>query len=156
MTLLPWPWSLTYFWKTLTLAITHLPQEVELSYFIMVFLMARPFKWYHIVISFRPWPWSLTYFWTTLTLAITHIPQEVGLSYLACVFLMTTSFSRYHIFIPPSLKGPLGTSSNAIIPPHLQSAIFFGWWYGNQTWNDAHLWVAHITDITCPWDGVVS
>ena len=33
--------------KTLTLAITFLPLKIELSYFICVFLMTRPFTWYH-------------------------------------------------------------------------------------------------------------
>ena len=54
LTLWPWPWSLTYFWKTLTLAITFLPVEVGLSYCTCVFLVTRPFPWYH---SF--WPHDL-------------------------------------------------------------------------------------------------
>ena len=50
----PWPWSLIYFWKTLTLAITFLPEEIGLSwnsYCTCVFLVTRPFIWYH---SFWP------------------------------------------------------------------------------------------------------
>ena len=46
-----WPWSLTYFWKTLTLARTFKPEVIELSYCICVFLVTRHFKWYH---SFLP------------------------------------------------------------------------------------------------------
>ena len=45
----PWPWSLTYFSKTLTLAITFLPEVIGLSYFTCawcVFLVIRPFTWY--------------------------------------------------------------------------------------------------------------
>ena len=45
LTLWPWPWLLTYFWKNLTLAITFEPKEVGLSYFTFVFLVARPFCW---------------------------------------------------------------------------------------------------------------
>ena len=41
----PWPWLLTYFWKNLTLAITFEPEEIGLSYFTCLFLMARPFCW---------------------------------------------------------------------------------------------------------------
>ena len=45
--LTPWPrpWLLTYFWKNLTLAITFEPEEIGLSYFTCLFLMARPFCW---------------------------------------------------------------------------------------------------------------
>ena len=43
----PWPWSLTYFWKTLTLAITFKPEEMGLSYCTCVFLVTRPFTCYH-------------------------------------------------------------------------------------------------------------
>ena len=51
---LPWPWSLTYFWKTLTLAITFKPEDVRLSYCKCVFLVTRPFTWYH-----NYWPCDL-------------------------------------------------------------------------------------------------
>ena len=47
MTLWPWPWHLTYFWKNLTLAITFKPEEIGLSYCTCVFLVKRPFTWYH-------------------------------------------------------------------------------------------------------------
>ena len=43
----PWPWPLAYFWKTLTLAITFLSFEIKISYLACVFLMTRPFQWYH-------------------------------------------------------------------------------------------------------------
>ena len=45
MTLWPWPWHLTYFYKTLTLAIVSSPEEVGLSYNIHVctFLVTRHF-----------------------------------------------------------------------------------------------------------------
>ena len=33
--------------KTLTLATTSKPEAIDLSYFIRVFLMTRPFTWYH-------------------------------------------------------------------------------------------------------------
>ena len=41
----PWPWSLTYFSKTLTLAITFERQVMGLSYYTCVFLMTSPFYW---------------------------------------------------------------------------------------------------------------
>ena len=47
LTLWPCPWSLTYFWKTVTLAITFLPEVMRLSYCTCVFLVTRPFTWYH-------------------------------------------------------------------------------------------------------------
>ena len=56
-TLWPWPWSLTYFCKTLTLLITFEQWVLELWYFTWVFLVIRPFCWY---LTF--WPWHLTYF----------------------------------------------------------------------------------------------
>ena len=43
LTLLPWPWLLTYFWKILTLAITFEPKEIGYSYYTYLFLMAIPF-----------------------------------------------------------------------------------------------------------------
>ena len=43
----PWPWSLTYFQKTSTLAIDYLPGEVGLSYFTCAFFVARPSMRYH-------------------------------------------------------------------------------------------------------------
>ena len=43
LTLWPWPWLLTYFWINLTLAKTFEPEEIGLSYFTCVFLVARPF-----------------------------------------------------------------------------------------------------------------
>ena len=47
LTYWPWPWSLTYFSKTLTLAITFKPDVIGHSYFTCVFLVTRPFTWYH-------------------------------------------------------------------------------------------------------------
>ena len=52
--LTPWPWSLTYFWKTLTLAITFLPEVRGLSFCICIFLVIRPFTWYR-----KFWPCDL-------------------------------------------------------------------------------------------------
>ena len=76
-----WPWLLTYFWKTLTLAITFEPKKIRLSYFTCVFLVARPFCWN---LTFLPCDLDL-FFWPTfeknLTLGITFEPKEIGLSY---------------------------------------------------------------------------
>ena len=43
----PWPWSMTYFWKTLALVITFLPEVIGFSYCTCVFPVTRPFTWYH-------------------------------------------------------------------------------------------------------------
>ena len=57
LTLWPWPWLLTYFWKNLTFAITFEPKKVRLSYYryVHVFLVARPFCAYQ-----KFWPCDLT------------------------------------------------------------------------------------------------
>ena len=61
LTLWPWPWLLTYFWKNLTLAITFEPREIRLSYYRYVFLVARPFCPYQ-----KFWPCDLDLdFWPT-------------------------------------------------------------------------------------------
>ena len=61
LTLGPWPWLLTYFWKNLTLAITFEPREIRLSYYRYVFLVARPFCPYQ-----KFWPYDLDLdFWPT-------------------------------------------------------------------------------------------
>ena len=57
----PWPWSLTYFWKTLTLVITFLPELIELSYCTCVLFKIRPFIWCRNV-----WPRDIDLeVWTT-------------------------------------------------------------------------------------------
>ena len=58
LTLGPWPWLLTYFWKKLTLAITLKPKEIELSYYRCIFLVARPFCLYQ---KFDPVTLTLTF-----------------------------------------------------------------------------------------------
>ena len=49
-----WPWSLTYFWKTFTLVISLIPEEIELSYFACAFLVTRTCTWCH-----NFWPYDL-------------------------------------------------------------------------------------------------
>ena len=60
LTLWPWPLSLTYFLKTLTLQITFEQWVLELWYFTWVFLVIRPFCWYHYFLpcdlDLRVWP----------------------------------------------------------------------------------------------------
>ena len=85
--------------KTLTSAITFLPEVIWFSYYTCVFLMTRPFTWYHNCTSW-PWPWSLAKFWKTLTLLITFLPEVTWISYNTCVFIMTRSFTWYHTFWP--------------------------------------------------------
>ena len=59
-TLWPWPWSLTYFFKTLTVLITFELWVLELWYFTWVFLVIRPIRWYHNFwpcdLDLRVWP----------------------------------------------------------------------------------------------------
>ena len=43
LTLWPWLWLLTYFWKILILAFTFVPKEIGLSYYSWVFIVARTF-----------------------------------------------------------------------------------------------------------------
>ena len=78
LTLWPWPWLLTFFWKNLTLTINFEPKEIELSYFTCVFLVPRPSCWNQIFFTSWPWPWRLTYFWKNLTLTITYEPEVIG------------------------------------------------------------------------------
>ena len=97
--------------KTLTLAITFLPEVIGLSYCTCVFLVTRPFTWYHNflasgtnvrganVIALVSASASALAAWTkTLTLVITFKPEEIGLSYCTCVFLVTRPFTWYHKF----------------------------------------------------------
>ena len=58
-TLWPWPWSLTHFWKTLTVAIIFIQEE-------RFHMCISCDKTFHIVPW--PWPWSLTYFWKNFNL----------------------------------------------------------------------------------------
>ena len=66
----PWPWGLTHFRKTLTLAITFIQEEIGLLYFTCTFLVTRLFDMVpQLFLSLWPWTWSLIYFWKTLILA---------------------------------------------------------------------------------------
>ena len=98
------PWSLTYFWKTLTLAITLKPEVIGLSYCTCVFLVTRPFTLYYNVqcIMFLPWPWILTYFWKTITLAITF-KQRYGF-YITHVYFLWQDLSHGKIIFYLDLK----------------------------------------------------
>ena len=101
-TLWPSPWSIAYFWKTLTLAITFIPDIIGLSYCTCAFLVTRPFTWYHTFLSrdleVRP---SLEK--KTLTLAITFFQEVIGLSYHTCVVLVTWPRIWCHKFLPDEL-----------------------------------------------------
>ena len=68
MTWWPWPWSLTYFSKTVTLVITcERWWETGLSYSTCVFLVTRPFTPYH---NFWPNNLDLNFEWHSLNVAI--------------------------------------------------------------------------------------
>ena len=75
--LTPWPWppTLTYFWKNLTLAFTFEPKEFILCMFIpcgQTFLSVQKF------LIWWPWPPSLTYFWKkNLFLALNFEQKEI-------------------------------------------------------------------------------
>ena len=85
LTLWPWPWLLTYFWKNFTLAI---PFEIRLSYYRYVIPCDKTFRSVPKKLTLWPWPWLLTYFWKNLTLVITFEPREIRLSYYRYVFLV--------------------------------------------------------------------
>ena len=89
--------------KTLTLAITFLPEEIGLSYYTCVLLVTRPSTWYH-----NYWPCDLDLelwptFKKTLTFGITFLPEVIGLSYCTYVLLVTKPFTLYHNFLPRDL-----------------------------------------------------
>ena len=75
----------------LSLPITVLPLDIRLSYLACVFLMTRPFWWYH-----KFWSCDLDpYLWPTfgkLKLNITLLPLDIEFSYWAGVFFMTRPF----------------------------------------------------------------
>ena len=100
MTWWPWPWSLTYFSKTLILAITFKPEELGLSYCICAFLVIRPLTSFHNFwrsdLNLEIWPT----FQKTLILVITYEPWETGLPYFTCIFLVTTHFTSFNYFLP--------------------------------------------------------
>ena len=65
------------------------------------------------------------------------------------------------LFMPPSLKGPRGASSNRIARPSVRNSVpltnkvqylKFGWSYSNQTLTvSSSIGSLHFTDITYPW-----
>ena len=63
-TLRPWPWSLTHFFKDLTLLITFQQWVLELIYLTGVFLVIWP-----LFFTLWPWPSSLTHFLGNFNLA---------------------------------------------------------------------------------------
>ena len=69
LTLWPWPWLLTYFWKNLTLAIIFEPKKIRLSYYTCWFLLKRPFCPYQ-----KNWP-------VTLTLTFDLLLKKLNLGY---------------------------------------------------------------------------
>ena len=99
LTLWPWPWLLTYYWKNLTLAITFEPKEIRLSYYTCWFLVTRPF----ISKILTLWPWRLTYFWKNLTLTMTFEPKVIGLKYYTYLFPVTRPLCWCQCFWPSGL-----------------------------------------------------
>ena len=93
-TLWPWPWSLTYFWKTLTLAITFKPEEIKLSYCTCVFLVTRPFTWYHnffdlvtLTLKFDLLVWNFNFGCYLMMVAARWASLSSDNSYLSCLWL---------------------------------------------------------------------
>jgi hypothetical protein len=64
---------------------------IELSYFICVFLLTRPFYWYQFFSTLWPWPSILTHVLKTLTLAISFEWYVIWLLYFICMLLVTRS-----------------------------------------------------------------
>jgi hypothetical protein len=82
-----WPWSLTYFLTTLTLAISFEWLEMGLSYFICV-LYDKTFLLVPNILTL--WHWSLTHFSKTLTLA----------SDRAFIFHMCVPYDKTFLMVP--------------------------------------------------------
>ena len=86
-TMWPWPWSLTYFLKTLTLLIIFEQWLLDRWYFTWVILVTRPFRVYHY---FWPcdldlWVWRI-FFYKQLTFVITSKQYVLELSYCTRAF----------------------------------------------------------------------
>ena len=104
LTLWPWPWLLTYFWKNLTLVITFEPKEIGLQYYTSVFLVTRPFCRYQ---NFWLSDHDLD-FWSTfgkkLTLAITFEPKDMGFFiFQMCIPCNKTFLLEPKFFLPRDL-----------------------------------------------------
>ena len=95
----PWPWSLAYFFKTLTLLITFELWVLELWYFTWVFLVIKPIRWYH-----NFWPCDLDLrlwiFFKNWILLITFELWVLEPWYFTWISLVMRSFCRYLIFWP--------------------------------------------------------
>jgi hypothetical protein len=91
-----WPWSLTHFSKSLTLAISFEWQVIGFSYFICVFLMTKPFYWYQ-----HFWPCDLDLeVWPTF--------QNIGnifwmASDRAFIFYMCVPYDKTFLLVPTFL-----------------------------------------------------
>ena len=72
LTLWPWPWLLTYFWKNLTSAITFEPEVIGLQYYTYLFLVTRPFCWYQYF-----WPSGLDLDFYLLLEKLNLLPRGV-------------------------------------------------------------------------------
>ena len=60
LTLWPWPWLLTYFWKNLTLAIAFWTKGDRAFIFHMCISCGKTFLLEQKIFTSRPWPWLLT------------------------------------------------------------------------------------------------
>ena len=85
LTLLPWPWSLTYFLKILTLLITARALIFHMSYY-----CDKTFSYVPTVCILYPWPLSFAYIFKTLTLWISFDQCVLKLCYFNGVFIVTT------------------------------------------------------------------
>ena len=102
LTLWPWPWSLTYFWKTLTLAITFKPEVIQLLYCTSVFLVTRPLTWYH-----KFWPCDLNLeLWPTFQKLLPWLLLSDGCRPASVVVFLTTLII-IHVTLHSNLQGSL-------------------------------------------------
>ena len=98
-TLWPWPWSLTYFLKILTLLITFEQWVLELQYFTWVFLVIRPFVG-TIIFYLVTLTWEYDLFFQNFNLANNFWIVSARAIYFTWISLLMRSFCRYLIFWP--------------------------------------------------------
>ena len=100
LTLWPWPWLLTYFWKKLNLGYNFWTKRDKAFILQVCIPCGKTFLSIPNILTVWPWPWLLTYFWKNLTLAITFEPREIRLSCYRYVFLVARPFCPHQKFWP--------------------------------------------------------
>ena len=79
LTLWPWPWLLTYFWKKLNLGYNFWTKRDKAFILQVCIPCGKSFLSIPRILTLWQWPWLLTYFRKNLTLTITFEPKVIGL-----------------------------------------------------------------------------